>query len=135
MQTDLFSTVQDQEEPAKRAEALRRDLARYGHAYYVLDAPIVPDSEYDRLFAELQALEAAHPELVTPDSPTRRVGGTPLAQFEKVTHRVPMLSLQNGFSDADVAAFDRRIAEDLGIGKVESEAELQFDGLAVDVRY
>ncbi len=135
MQTDLFSTVQDQEEPAKRAEALRRDLARYGHAYYVLDAPIVPDSEYDRLFAELQALEAAHPELVTPDSPTRRVGGTPLAQFEKVTHRVPMLSLQNGFSDADVAAFDRRIAEELGIGKVEYEAELKFDGLAVNLRY
>ena len=135
MQTDLFSTGQDQEEPEKRAEALRRDLARYGHAYYVLDAPIVPDSEYDRLFAELQALEAAHPELVMPDSPTRRVGGTPLAQFEKVTHRVPMLSLQNGFSEADVAAFDRRIAEELGIGKVEYEAELKFDGLAVNLRY
>lgn len=135
MQTDLFSTGQDPEEPEKRAETLRRDLARYGHAYYVLDAPIVPDSEYDRLFAELQALEAAHPELVTPDSPTRRVGGTPLAQFEKVTHRVPMLSLQNGFSEADVAAFDRRIAEELGIGKVEYEAELKFDGLAVNLRY
>ena len=135
MQTDLFSTVQDQEEPEKRAETLRRDLARYGHAYYVLDAPIVPDSEYDRLFAELQALEAAHPELVTPDSPTRRVGGTPLSQFEKVTHRVPMLSLQNGFSEADVASFDRRIAEELGIGKVEYEVELKFDGLAVNLRY
>ena len=134
MQTDLFSTG-DQEEPAKRAETLRRDLARYGHAYYVLDAPIVPDSEYDRLFAELQALEAAHPELVTPDSPTRRVGGTPLSQFEKVTHRVPMLSLQNGFSEADVASFDRRIAEELGIGKVEYEVELKFDGLAVNLRY
>lgn len=135
MQTDLFSAVQDQEEPEKRAETLRRDLARYGHAYYVLDAPIVPDSEYDRLFAELQALEAAHPELVTPDSPTRRVGGTPLSQFEKVTHRVPMLSLQNGFSEADVASFDRRIAEELGIGKVEYEVELKFDGLAVNLRY
>ena len=76
-----------------RIAALRREIERHNHAYYVLDAPTVPDAEYDRLFCELQALEAEHPELVTPDSPTQRVGGKPLAGFAAVRHAVPMLSI------------------------------------------
>ncbi len=131
---DLFAD-QPPASPAETIQQLRKDLERYSHAYYVLDNPIVPDSEYDRLYRELQALEAAHPELVTPDSPTQRVGGVPLAQFEKVQHRIPMLSLQNGLNEAEIAAFDRRVAEELGVPEVEYTAELKFDGLAVNLRY
>ena len=131
---DLFADL-PQATPAEKVRQLRRDLERYSHAYYVLDNPIVPDSEYDRLYRELQALEAGHPELVTPDSPTQRVGGAPLAQFEKVQHRIPMLSLQNGFDEAEIEAFDRRVSEELGIQAVEYTAELKFDGLAVNLRY
>ena len=131
---DLFADLPPAS-PEEKAQQLRRDLERYSHAYYVLDNPIVPDSEYDRLYRELQALEAAHPELVTPESPTQRVGGAPLAQFEKVQHRIPMLSLQNGFNAAEIEAFDRRVTEELGAAAVEYTAELKFDGLAVNLRY
>lgn len=135
MQTDLFGMESDCSDLENQAEKLRREIERYNYAYYVQDAPVVPDSEYDRLFAELQALEAAHPELVREDSPTQRVGGAPLSQFEKVEHKVPMLSLQNGFSESDVEAFDRRVSEELGGVRVDYEAELKFDGLAVSLRY
>lgn len=135
MQADLFDTCTGQEDYKERARKLREEIERYSHAYYVLDAPIVPDSEYDRLFAELQDLEAAYPELVTPDSPTQRVGGSPLSQFEKVEHKVPMLSLQNGLNEGDVSVFDQRIREELEVEKVAYEAELKFDGLAVSLRY
>ncbi len=121
--------------PAEKVQRLRKDLERYSYAYYVLDSPIVPDSEYDRIYSELQALEAKHPELVTLDSPTQRVGGAPLVQFEKVLHRIPMLSLQNGFNVSEIEAFDHRVAEELGIPEVEYTAELKFDGLAVNLRY
>lgn len=131
---DLFADLPPAS-PEEKAQQLRRDLERYSHAYYVLDNPIVPDSEYDRLYHELQVLEAAHPELVTPESPTQRVGGAPLAQFEKVQHRIPMLSLQNGFNAAEIEAFDRRVTEELGATAVEYTAELKFDGLAVNLRY
>ncbi len=104
--TDL--TNQD---AASRVLALTAELNRHLHAYHVLDNPTIPDAEYDRLFAELQALEAAHPELRAPDSPTLRVGAAPLAQFEQVTHTVPMLSLNNGFTDDDIIGFDRRVRE------------------------
>ena len=85
----------------------RTEIAQADHDYYVLDQPTLPDAEYDRLFRELQALEAAHPELVSADSPTQRVGGAPSREFREVRHAVPMLSLNNAFDEADVAAFDR----------------------------
>ena len=135
MQADLFGSDSNPDSVAEQAARLRSEIDRYNEAYYVLDAPIVPDSEYDRLFRELQELEKAHPELVVPDSPTQRVGGLPLVQFEKVEHKIPMLSLQNGLTEEEVAAFDKRIADELDTGNVEYEAELKFDGLAVSLRY
>jgi len=124
----------------ERVEALRAALEHHNHAYYVLDAPTVSDAEYDRLFAELQQLESDHPELASPDSPTRRVGGAPAAGFGQVRHAVPMLSLQNAFSDDEVRAFDRRVRESaiengLDPGRLRYCAELKFDGLAVSLRY
>jgi DNA ligase (NAD+) len=119
----------------ERAAALRETIAAHDHAYYVLDAPTVSDAEYDALFRELVALEAAHPDLVRPDSPTQRVGGTPAAAFATVRHRVPMLSLNNAFDDASVESFDRRVREALGRGKVRYVAEPKFDGLAVSLTY
>ncbi|SFN33134.1 DNA ligase (NAD+) [Formivibrio citricus] len=114
---------------------LKTRLHRYAHEYYVLDAPSVPDAEYDRLFAELQALEQSHPELLTPDSPTQRVGGKPLPEFTQVTHKVPMLSLNNAFEDEDIAAFDRRVCEGLGVDEVAYDAGPKFDGLAISLTY
>jgi len=124
-----------------RATTLRREIERHNYAYYVLDQPTVPDAEYDRLFRELQALEAEHPELVTPDSPTRRVGGKPLDAFPKVRHAVPMLSIRTE-TDTEASgaqAFDARVRKELGLGEhdppVEYAAELKFDGLAINLRY
>ena len=118
-----------------RAAWLRATLARHGHAYYVLDDPTIPDADYDRLYQELEQIEAADPALATADSPTRRVGAAPLGQFAPVRHSVPMLSLGNGFADADVIAFDRRVADGLGGDTVAYAAELKFDGLAINLRY
>ena len=119
----------------RRVEALRRDIETHSHRYYVLDAPTIPDSEYDRMFRELLELEAAHPDLVTPDSPTQRVGGAPLQEFPPVVHAVPMLSLNNAFSDEDVIGFDRRAREGLGKDEIEYAAEPKFDGLAISLLY
>ena len=126
---------------ADRAAALRAEIALHDHAYYVLDAPTVPDAEYDRLFRELEALEIARPELRTADSPTQRVGGRPLAQFAPVRHRVPMLSIRTE-TDTEASgahAFDARVRRELGLGDadgpVEYAAELKFDGLAINLRY
>ncbi len=122
--------------PAARAAELRAELKAHDYRYYVLDDPSVPDAEYDRLMRELRALEAAHPQLVVPDSPTQRVPGTPSAAFGEVVHSIPMLSLDNAFSDEDVAAFDRRIHERLGAeGDLEYVAEPKLDGLAIAVLY
>jgi DNA ligase (NAD+) len=119
-----------------RIFALRAEIARHNHAYYVLDNPSIPDAEYDQLFRELQSLEAEHPELVTPDSPTQRVGGVAAAGFEPVRHAVPMLSINNGFLDADIVNFDRRVREGLqAADEVEYNCELKFDGLAINLRY
>ncbi len=119
-----------------RAESLRAELNRHAHAYYVLDNPSVPDAEYDRLFSELQHLEEAHPELKTLDSPTNRVGGTPLPEFGQVQHAVPMLSLNNGFEDEDVINFDRRAREGLDAqNEIVYAIDLKFDGLAINLRY
>ncbi|MCM1512537.1 MAG: NAD-dependent DNA ligase LigA [Oxalobacter formigenes] len=134
MQDDLFNaTVPDALQ--ERAAWLRRELNRYNYAYYVLDAPVIPDAEYDRLFRELQEMEAAHPELLSPDSPTQRVGGSVSSRFDPVTHQTPMLSLQNGLTEEEVALFDYRVREQLGQESVEYEAELKFDGLAVNLHY
>jgi DNA ligase (NAD+) len=120
---------------ASRAAKLRATIEAHNHAYYVLDAPTVSDAEFDRLFRELEALERDYPELLTPDSPTQRVSGEPAAEFTAVTHRVPMLSLNNAFSDDEVEAFDRRVRTALGVELVEYEVEPKFDGLAVSVIY
>jgi len=118
-----------------RIKQLREEIERHSHAYYVLDSPSIPDAEYDRLFRELQALEAAHPELLTADSPTQRVGGQPLPAFGQVVHDVPMLSLNNAFSLDDITAFDRRCREGLKADAIDYACEPKFDGLAVSLRY
>jgi len=121
--------------PGERAKELRGEINRHNFRYYVLDDPEISDAEYDRLFRELVDLESAHPELLTQDSPTRRVGSPPLAQFASVSHRAPMLSLNNAFAEEEVAAFDRRAREGLGLRVIEYVAEPKFDGLAVNLRY
>jgi len=121
---------------AERARELRAELEKHNHQYYVLDAPLIPDAEYDRLFRELQAIEAEHTELLTADSPTQRVGAAPLPEFNTVAHRTPMLSLNNAFSDDEVEAFDRRVREGLeAAGDIDYSAEPKFDGLAVGLTY
>ena len=139
-QSELFSSSGQQAPEASdwraRAAWLRDELNRHAHAYYVLDDPSIPDAEYDALFAELQQLESEHPELISPDSPTQRVGGAPLPEFSQVRHDVPMLSINNGFSDEDIENFDRRVREGLGSdGQVSYACELKFDGLAINLRY
>ena len=98
---------------ADEVRRLRELIAKADHDYYLLDQPTLPDAEYDRLMHELQALEAAHPELITPDSPTQRVGGAPSREFREVRHAMPMLSLNNAFDEASVAAFDARARDGL----------------------
>jgi len=130
--------------PAERALALREEIAQHNYRYYVLDEPAVPDAEYDRLFNELKAIEAEHPDLITPDSPTQRVGGAPASGFGEVKHEVPMLSLGNAFAEQDMLDFDRRVREglDLPVGdlfgggaEVEYCCEPKLDGLAVSLLY
>ena len=119
----------------KRAAELRRQLQEHDHRYYVLDQPAVSDAAYDRLFRELQQLEQAHPELVTADSPTQRVGGAPRPEFTAVRHRVPMLSLRKCNDEAELRDFDRRVREGLGRQAVDYTAEPKLDGLAVSLVY
>ena len=135
-QSDLFA------QPVDRIQWLRAEIERHNHAYYVQDAPTISDAEYDNLMRELQTLEAAHPETMTPDSPTQRVGAAPLASFNSVTHTVPMLSLGNAFEAQEVEAFDKRVSDTLrAAGKLQygQEAEyfceLKLDGLALSLRY
>ncbi|WP_019427810.1 NAD-dependent DNA ligase LigA [Limnohabitans sp. Rim28] len=127
--------------PAEQAHLLRTQLHRHAHAYYTLDAPEIPDAEYDRLFRQLQALESAHPELLSPDSPTQRVGGAILDAFAPVKHRVPMLSIRTE-TDTEASgaeAFDTRIRKELGLTEADPAVtyvgELKFDGLAMSLRY
>jgi DNA ligase (NAD+) len=120
---------------AERAAKLRAALEEHNYRYYVLDAPTIDDAEYDALFRELQALEREHPVLATADSPTQRVGGEPAANFDAVTHRVPMLSLNNAFTTEEAGAFDRRVREALGVERVAYAVEPKFDGLAVTLVY
>ena len=120
---------------AAKAEKLRRAIDRHNRLYYQENEPEISDEEYDRLFQQLVALETQYPELSTPDSPTQRVGAAPSEGFAPVEHRVPMLSLANGFTDEDVVNFDRRCREALGVPEVEYSCELKFDGLAVTLDY
>ncbi|MDP3924365.1 MAG: NAD-dependent DNA ligase LigA [Hydrogenophaga sp.] len=136
--SDLFSF---EPTPAQRATALREQLNHHAHLYYTLDAPELPDAEYDRLFRELQTLEAAHPELLAPDSPTQRVGGRVLDAFTPVRHAVPMLSINTETDTEPTGAlnFDHRVRRALGLTEADAPldyvAELKFDGLAMSLRY
>lgn len=122
--------------PEQQIAQLRRQLEQYNYQYYVLDAPSVPDAEYDRLYRELQQLEQQHPSLISSDSPTQRVGGAPLAKFSQVSHQVPMLSLDNAFDDSDFLAFVKRMQDRLDFaGDFSFCAEPKLDGLAVSIRY
>ncbi|WP_374406941.1 NAD-dependent DNA ligase LigA [Hydrogenophaga sp.] len=138
MTHDLFAA---EPTPAERAAELRALLHHHAHRYYVLDDPEVPDAEYDRLFRELQAIEAEHPELLTPDSPTQRVGGKILDGLTPVRHAVPMLSIQTetDTTAAGAEAFDARVRRELELASeapaVQYAAELKFDGLAINLRY
>jgi DNA ligase (NAD+) len=118
-----------------RVKALREKIERHNRLYYAEDAPEITDAEYDALFRELQALETEHPQLRTPDSPSQRVGGAPLAQFAEVRHRTPMLSISNAFDEEEVRAFDKRMRETLAVEVVEYAVEPKFDGLAVSLIY
>ncbi len=120
---------------AERAAELRAAIDEHNYHYYVDDAPAISDEEYDGLFHELEGLERDYPELATPDSPTQRVGAAPAAGFAPVTHRVPMLSLNNAFTADEATAFDRRARESLGVEAVDYEVEPKFDGLAVSLTY
>ncbi|UCC67567.1 MAG: NAD-dependent DNA ligase LigA, partial [Armatimonadota bacterium] len=122
----------------ERAEELRRQLHHHSYRYYVLDSPEISDAEYDKLFRELQTIEEQHPSLVTPDSPTQRVGAPPLDEFETVRHRLPMLSLGNAFDEDEIRGFDERIKRHLGMPAeepIEYLADLKVDGLAVSLTY
>lgn len=120
----------------KKAESLREKLRYHAYQYYVLDDPDIPDAEYDRLYKELLALEEKHPELVTTDSPTQRVGSKPLSAFDQIQHQMPMLSLDNVFSEEELQAFDQRVHDRLSSDDViEYTAEPKLDGLAISLRY
>lgn len=128
----------DRNAAERRIAELRAEIRRHDHLYYVLDRPELTDAEYDALYRELLKLEEEHPELVTPDSPSRRVGGAPLEKFKQVTHRIPMLSLENAFTDGDIAEFDARVKRALALPAGEEIAyvcEPKLDGLAVELVY
>jgi DNA ligase (NAD+) len=120
---------------AEEVKQLRREIDEHNFRYYVLDDPVISDAEYDRLLQRLQALEAEHPELISDDSPTQRVGAAPAEGFATVAHQFPMLSLANAFSEDEVAEFDRRIRERLDLDTIEYTAEPKLDGVAIALRY
>jgi len=122
--------------PAQRAAQLRDEINGHDYRYYVLNEPAVPDAEYDRLMKELREIEAKDPSLVTADSPTQRVSGAAASEFGEVKHAIPMLSLENGFTDEDLADFDRKVRERLSVdGPIDYAAEPKLDGLAISVMY
>jgi DNA ligase (NAD+) len=125
----------DREQAGRRIEELRKELNHHNHQYYVLDSPVVSDAEYDRLMRELEGLEAGYPDLITPDSPTQRVGAKPLDQFSSVAHTMLMLSLANAMSAEEVIDFDKRVRKLLDVSDVEYVMEVKIDGLAVELVY
>ncbi|MDH5480392.1 MAG: NAD-dependent DNA ligase LigA [Nitrosomonas sp.] len=126
---DKINLVQQQ------LQKIRRQIDQHNYHYYVLDDPVVSDAQYDKLFRELQQIERDYPQLIIPESPTQRVGASPLTAFSQITHVVPMLSLGNAFEDTEVEAFDRRVCEGLAVDNVEYAVEPKFDGLAVSLCY
>jgi DNA ligase (NAD+) len=119
----------------RQVEDLREEIRRHEHLYYVLDTPEISDADFDRLMQELKQLEAAHPELITPDSPTQRVGGKPREGFVKVPHSRPMLSLDNAFNDEELRSWERRVRELAGSDKIEYVCELKMDGMSLALWY
>ncbi len=133
--TDRETVPADRDSAAERLETLRQAIEYHTYCYYVLDEPRIADTEFDALMRELQAIEAAYPELVTPDSPSQRVGAQPLDAFDEFTHGQPMLSLGNVFSADELHAFDRRVRERLGVERITYIGEPKLDGLSVNLRY
>ena len=124
------------EKPRQRAAELRREINHHNHLYYVLDNPTISDAQFDKLLRELQEIEADHPELITPDSPTQRVGAAPLKEFGEVRHAIPMTSMDNAFSDKEVAEWDQRVRKGLATrNEVIYTAEPKYDGTSVSLRY
>jgi DNA ligase (NAD+) len=123
------------QQASKKADTLRKIINQYNYQYYVLDDPCIPDSEYDRLLRELIGIETEFPELIIPNSPTQRVGATPLSEFDEVKHIVPMLSLANAFNEDEMQAFNKRINDRLETDTIIFSAETKLDGLAVSIRY
>ena len=122
----------------QQIQQLREQLNKHNYRYYVLDDPEVPDAEYDRLFQQLKSLEAEHPSLITPESPTQRVGGAPLAAFKQVQHELPMLSLDNAFNAEDMQEFNRRIVDRLAYPadtEIGYACEPKLDGIAISLLY
>ena len=119
----------------QQVEDLRDEIRRHEHLYYVLDSPEIPDGEYDEIVRKLQALESAHPELVTPESPTQRVGGRPREGFVKVAHSAPMLSLDNALNETELRDFDRRVKDLLKGEPYQYSAELKMDGLSMAAQF
>ena len=124
----------EQSSIAEQARALRDQLNQYAYQYYVMDQPTVPDHLYDEQYAKLVAIEAAHPELITPDSPTQRVGGVIQEGFQKVVHDVPLYSLNDVFNQEEIIAFDQRVKKALG-DHVTYVCELKIDGLSISLKY
>jgi len=138
MQLSLLDATDPREAAGTRIEELRRALEHHNRMYYVLDAPEISDAEYDALFRELQVLEERFPGLVTPESPTQRVGGAPLEKFRTVTHRLPMLSLENAANEGEIRDFDQRIRKELAMAAeqaIDFVCEPKMDGLAVELVY
>src|SRR5215469_2999409 len=119
----------------RELDELREEIRRHEHLYYVLDAPEISDADFDRLMQELKKLEAVHPDLVTPDSPTQRVGGKPREGFIKVEHSRPMLSLDNAFNEQELRNWERRVRELAGTDKIEYVCELKMDGMSMALWY
>src|SRR5690242_10969000 len=119
----------------RQIDQLRETIRHHEHLYYVLDAPELPDAEFDRLMQELKRLEAAHPALITPDSPTQRVGGKPAEGFPKVEHSRPMLSLDNAYNEQELRDWDRRVRELAGNAEIEYVCELKLDGMSLALTY
>src|SRR5436309_2526913 len=119
----------------EKVESLREEIRHHEYRYYVLDDPEISDAEFDRLMNQLKKLEAEQPELITPDSPTQRVGGKPREGFVKVAHSIPMLSLDNAYSEEELSAWERRIHELSGRKDIEYVCELKLDGMSLALRY
>ncbi|HET9284377.1 MAG TPA: NAD-dependent DNA ligase LigA [Candidatus Angelobacter sp.] len=129
------ATKDKQKETAREIEKLRDEIRHHEYLYYVLDAPELPDADFDRLMQELKKLEAAHPELITPDSPTQRVGGKPREGFVKIEHSRPMLSLDNAYNEQELRDWDRRVHELAGSDKIEYVCEFKLDGMSMALTY